>query len=255
MPIHRHDLRLIFAAIPLLMNSLVFAADTGQPPPTLHATADYQVETIEGWTVRLSPTIKSDEKLCREGLTEIARQLREVERLLPAKAVEKLKGVPIWVDSDGSDRSQYHPEKKWLASHGYNPDKARGIEIGNLAHFIRKPLPGRHVLTLLHELAHAYHDQVLGFDQPDVIKAYDAAVAGKKYESVLRDTGGMTRHYALTDPKEYFAECSEAYFGVNDYYPFIRIELKQFDPQIHDLLGRLWSQTDTAAQPKDKKPG
>ena len=28
---------------------------------------------------------------------------------------------------------------------------------------------------------------------------------------------------------EYFAEATEAYFGTNDYYPFIRPELELFD--------------------------
>ena len=30
------------------------------------------------------------------------------------------------------------------------------------------------------------------------------------------------RHYALTNHKEFFAEMSEAYFGMNDFFPFNR---------------------------------
>ena len=29
---------------------------------------------------------------------------------------------------------------------------------------------------------------------------------------------------------EYFAEASEAYFGTNDFFPFVRIELRRHDP-------------------------
>src|SRR5205809_450377 len=99
------------------------AADSPQPAPTLYATAEYRDTTVEGWTVRLSPALQQDKALKTAGLKEIARQLGDVARLLPAGAVEKLKTVPIWVDTDGSDRSQYHPDKGWLQTNHYNPDK------------------------------------------------------------------------------------------------------------------------------------
>jgi hypothetical protein len=50
----------------------------------------------------------------------------------------------------------------------------------------------------------------------------------------------MTRHYALTDHKEYFAEMTEAFFGTNDFYPFVRGELKQHDRRTYDLLAGIW---------------
>ena len=40
--------------------------------------------------------------------------------------------------------------------------------------------------------------------------------------------------------KEYFAEASEAYFGTNDFYPFVRAELKKHDPEMFRLLEKLW---------------
>jgi hypothetical protein len=39
---------------------------------------------------------------------------------------------------------------------------------------------------------------------------------------------------------EYFAESSEAFFGKNDFYPFVRSELKQHDPEMFELLKTLW---------------
>jgi Mlc titration factor MtfA (ptsG expression regulator) len=56
------------------------------------------------------------------------------------------------------------------------------------------------------------------------------------------------RAYAMSNAKEYFAESSEAYFGRNDFYPFTRAELKEHDPQMYDLLERLWQcRTEPAA--------
>ena len=48
------------------------------------------------------------------------------------------------------------------------------------------------------------------------------------------------RHYALTNHKEYFAEGTEAYFYRNDFYPFVRAELKEHDPELHELLVEIW---------------
>ena len=35
------------------------------------------------------------------------------------------------------------------------------------------------------------------------------------------------------------AECSEAFFGTNDFYPFVRSELKQHDEKMYELLKKL----------------
>ncbi len=60
------------------------------------------------------------------------------------------------------------------------------------------------------------------------------------YESVRHVDGDKVRHYALTDPTEYFAEGTEAYFGVNDFYPYVQTELETHDPELYRLLKELW---------------
>ena len=100
----------------------------------------------------------------------------------------------------------------------------------------------KHPAVILHELAHAYHDQVLDFDHPEIIAAYNKAVEAGSYEQVLLYTGKKVRHYALTNHKEYFAEGTEAYFYRNDFYPFVRAELKEHDPALHDLLKEIWGE-------------
>jgi Mlc titration factor MtfA (ptsG expression regulator) len=44
----------------------------------------------------------------------------------------------------------------------------------------------------------------------------------------------------MTNPMEYFAETTEAFFSRNDFFPFTRDELKQHDPEMEKLLARLW---------------
>jgi hypothetical protein len=51
---------------------------------------------------------------------------------------------------------------------------------------------------------------------------------------------------------EYFAESSEAYFGTNDFYPFVRAELKAHDPEMFKLVGELWTNPKAATPKKDE---
>lgn len=101
-------------------------------------------------------------------------------------------------------------------------------------------------MMVLHELAHAYHDQVLSFDHSEVKGAYDRAKISGIYEAVLRNNGKTEQAYAMTTPMEYFAETSEAFFGVNDFFPFHKAELQRHDPDMAELLARLWQ---TAVKP------
>ena len=73
----------------------------------------------------------------------------------------------------------------------------------------------------------------------------EKAKAAGIYENVLLYTGKKVKHYGLTNHKEYFAEGTEAFFYRNDFYPFVRAELKEHDPALHDVLARVWGVTST----------
>ena len=97
----------------------------------------------------------------------------------------------------------------------------------------------------LHELAHSYHDRVLGFEKPDILAAYSRAKESKSYDKVERWHGNgkpntFERAYAMTNEREYFAECTEAFFARNDFFPFTRDELEKHDPGIFEILKRVW---------------
>ena len=62
-----------------------------------------------------------------------------------------------------------------------------------------------------------------------------------EYEEVLHISGSPRRHYALTNDHEYFAEATEAWFGTNDFHPFVRPELVEIDPVGAALMQRVWS--------------
>jgi hypothetical protein len=47
----------------------------------------------------------------------------------------------------------------------------------------------------------------------------------------------------MVNPKEYFAETSEAFFSRNDFFPFDKAELAKADPRMTELLAKLWGVT------------
>jgi len=94
--------------------------------------------------------------------------------------------------------------------------------------------------VILHELAHEYHDQYLGFENPKIKEAYERYKKSGHGDATLLFNGTRVRHYALTDHKEFFAEMTEAYFGVNDFFPFNRAELMSAEPDIYELIRSIW---------------
>jgi hypothetical protein len=217
------------------------AAETNGSARPFVPSTKYATTRVAGWTVRVNRELLTTRvELGSNALALLSVKLREITNTVPARACEALKQVPIWlgVDDGHAPCAEYHPSKSWLAEHGYNPDKAKCVEIGNARKFIE--WSDRQPAMILHELAHAYHDQVLGFNDGRIREAFSRAKAGGAYEAVKRNNGKTERAYALTDDHEYFAEATEAFFGTNDFYPFTRAELKEHDPELFELLEEVW---------------
>ena len=211
--------------------------------PKYEPTDAYADKAIEGWRVRVNKSFRQREgNLCNDTLALLRQQLYLITRNVPAPAVEKLRQIKIWVEEAEPHHPcmAYHPDPGWLRDHDMNPDKARCVELANARNFLT--WTHDQPWMVFHELAHGYHHQFLpdGFDNTDVRSAFDRVVEAKNYVSVLHINGRRERHYALTNPQEYFAESSEAYFGTNDFYPFVRSELNEIDPAGCKLLEAVW---------------
>lgn len=199
---------------------------------------------VEGWQVDVDPALFSEPhaQVGAQALAALGNHLQRVKFIVPAERVKQLQHVRIWLELKHPqlDRMQYHPNRAWLVANGHDPRLAKHVHIPVAAQLFARNMWAQHPYVVLHELAHAYHDQVLSFDQPEVIAVYDAAKEGGLYEKVLSHTGQTVQHYGMNNHKEYFAESTEAYFGVNDFYPFVRAELKTHDPRMFALLEKIW---------------
>jgi hypothetical protein len=220
---------------------------SAQDPPLarrdfIHSpTSEYKKYEMSGFIVMASPTVVRDRKACDQALGLLYTKLAEIKRIVPRAAYEKIKGTKVWVERDNPENTGavYHPSAAWLQQNGYNTDKEKGVEIGNIRNFVSW-VETTQPMMVLHEVAHAYHDQVLSYKNPVVSAAFQAAVKSEQYELVQFVSGGKKRHYGLNNDKEFFAEASEAYFGCNDFYPFDRHQLSTFDRPTYEMLVGVW---------------
>lgn len=224
----------------ILFTGLIFMTIHGTAS-AYEPTSNYTVKDVEGWKVYVNNGLSGEHpQLCEDALKLLDTKLYEVARVVPATAAVELRKTPIWVEYDDPKFpcAVFHPSREWLTENDVNPDKAGCIEIANVERFLKWTLDQPSMA--LHELAHAYFFAYLGDQNAGLSEAYQEAVESKSYESVLRYSGNVERHYALNNVGEYFAEGTEAYFGVNDFYPFVRAELGKHDPKLFGILESLW---------------
>jgi len=204
---------------------------------------EHEVRDIEGWQVQVDVDLLKDDAapIGSKALRILSNKLFEIRQVLPEDKIEKLQEVPIYLDFEHKlGAMQYHPDAGWLRGNGYDPKMEKAVHIPRAQGLINVIKRNRQPWVVLHELAHAYHDRELSFDHEPIEQAYDRAKSEKLYDSVLLIDGKDTKHYALSNHKEFFAELTESYFGTNDFYPFVRAELKEHDPRTYKMLSEIW---------------
>src|ERR1043165_4273418 len=144
---------------------------------------------IEGWKVHVEPALVEGDR-AEEGercLTLLANHLQRIKILVPAEPLAKLQHIEIWIEQNHPQLKsmQYHPSRQWLIEHGHDPRLARKVHITQARQLLSREQMLKHPALILHELAHGYHDQVLGFDNPEVIAAFERAKIARIYEEVL----------------------------------------------------------------------
>ena len=242
-------MRTLLPLLPLLPSVLsliapVSAADPPADPPDPPKPVAHTTRHIEGWTVRIDDRLLAGEAMARgeRALALLTARLTAITMVMPEPSLARLRGITIQLDlTHGAlHPMQYHPDAGWLTEHGYSEKLAKCVHLPDTEYFLSPFENHRQPWSVLHELAHAYHDQVLGFDEPRIRAAWQKFRDSGRYQSVVTSPGGNRDHYALTNEKEFFAEMTECYFGANDFYPFVAGELKQAEPEVFALLRDIW---------------
>ena len=244
----KRSLSLVAAVIALgLLCSIAERPCAGQRSGTTAKPVHFDpvVQKMEGWTVHVDPKLLEGEHAEEGGhaLRMLANHLQRIAVLLPPEKLEKVRKLEIWIEYDHAidvEPGPYHPGVGWLTQRGYDPRLAKKVHVTRAASLLERHHMFKHPAVILHELAHSYHDQVLGFNEPRIKAAYERAMKAGIYDEVQDYRGRKVRHYSATNHKEYFAEGTEAYLYRNDFYPFVNAELKEHDPVLYDLLEEIW---------------
>ncbi len=215
----------------------------GEPAEPSKPTS-HSIRHVEGWTVRVDDRLLKahDHALGTRALRFLESKLADIKAVVGAGPLVKLQAVTIVLDlKHGKLGSmQYHLGAGWLRDNGYSTDLVKCVHIPEAADLATPRNINEQPWVVLHELAHAFHDQVLGFEDPRILQAYERYKKSGHGDAALLFDGRRVRHYGLTDHKEFFAEMTEAYFGENDFFPFNRAELMTAEPEIFKLLQTIW---------------
>ncbi len=243
-----------------------FYFSTAEPPvpAAIPIATAYDSREIAGFPIKIHRDfIAQNPALLDRVLLQLHADLDEIAHLVPEPAAQALRSVTVWVELQGSRELGHgghglccHWSPGWLAEHHIVPEKVGGIELVNPDDYLtwRRDQP----YMLFHEFAHAYHWRI-GTHDDEIEKTYDAGMEKHLYDAVPRNSlplGQRTKAYAATNDHEYFAELSEAYFAVNDFYPYTRAQLRAHDPEGFALIERLWNlnAAEIAASNRDREP-
>jgi len=224
-----------------------FNHDLKEPSDSATRFYDPVKQQIEGWIVCVDPRLLLPNEANKRALGALVNHLQRINYIMPGRSLERMHKMHIWIELDNpalakinKEHMQYHPDRAWLVEHGLDPRLTKHVHIPRAANMLKSHMWAKHPYVVLHELSHAYHDHYFGYDDPKILKIYNRIMEEGLYDKALLYTGKRVRHYGATNQMEYFAEATEAYFGVNDFYPFVRAELKEHDPEGYALMERIW---------------
>ena len=236
------------------MKSLLASPSTKTPEtPQAHLPQPKSrtVREIEGWTVRVDDRLlePNHEETGLRAIHFLAAKLVDIKAVFAAERLRELQAIAIVLDLNCGELAamQYHPSAGWLMANGYSADLEKCVHLPQAAKLPTRRNINEQPWVILHELAHAYHDQRLGFDEPRIREAYERFKQSGHGDAALLYNGKRVKHYGLTNHREFFAEMTETFFGVNDFFPFNRAELQEVEPELFDLLTRIWTPSKVAS--------
>jgi hypothetical protein len=238
---------ILFFLAALATSSLAHGADLPGGTPD-----GYDRRELEGFTVYVNKDVAKHpfDRFGRQPLTVLERELNDLRRILVPRIVSVLQEVPVWVQWD--ETSPLMPKALALYYHRgsaaslreqhADARKAGCIEVLSLRILGEQRAPGTALqqIVILHEMAHAVQDRLVGYDNPELEATFQQAVERKLYDEVNDRFGRRGKAYARTNSAEYFAEISCAFLDSCNYYPFNYMQLQGYDPVGFAFVERVW---------------
>lgn len=200
----------------------------------------YRSLDIEGWDVRMERELDRRNFIVAKAVeAEVARQLDAIERQLPPWHLPAMQAVTLWISYSNEPGLAYHDSLEYLIDQGRDSRMLGGIEIEDARDFLAMAEIQSGVL--LHEFTHALHHQRHNWRFAAIDEAWLNARRSDLYRNVAHRHAGEPRDaYALTNPREYLAELSQAFFAENAMFPFNRRDLREYDAKGYRAVFAFW---------------
>lgn len=241
---------LLTAAASAAVGQGVRPVPPGKTPPKT-APGDvpgYKKLPIEGFNVYVSRDVAAADVsgFERKPLDVLERELKMVAKAVNKKQLDFLRTLPVWVEWDEkvplpngregfATAVYYGGHQSSLLAEGKNSPRFRAVTVLSLSRLTAAHQPNQEFngCVLLHEFAHAVHDQAVTREQVAGIgAAFKQAMERKLYDKA---------QYVSTNESEFFAELTCAYFDRLGYFPRTRDELKKHDPASFKVLDGIWA--------------
>ena len=232
-------------------------ADKPAPKTPYEPTSHYTIMNMEGWKVYVNKALLPGGAHAEMGAKAIERLRGDmvlVKHWVADEPLARLLNVGIWLELDTTNGPHgrtpvfhYHSYLGWLKKMDFHPGKHKCVEYSRAASLVQNRRGRGTAQILLHELSHAYHDQVLSFNDPDILAAHKRA----------RETGKYPRNdwVVRLDHKEFFAGVTTRYFGTKQE----REALVERDPILLKKLQKVWGKPkaymDSPPPTSKTKPG
>ena len=219
----------------------------------------YKTMMIDGFTLLVHDKVldpKNSEMFKVKPLEVLDMELKMISAVLSPKPLALLRNILIWVEweeqlamSNGRQGNAlavyYGGTQRQLLREGTQPLKANSVVVLRMKSLTKEHQPEFDTkrCVLLHEMAHAVHFQLIGYENPTVKQTYKLAMERKLYDRTS---------YAATNEHEYFAEMSCAYLNRIDYFPHNREDLKKHDKAGFALMENLWGKATKPIIAKNK---
>jgi len=219
----------------------------------------YKTMMIDGFTLLVQEKVldpKNSEMFKVKPLEVLDMELKMISAVLAPKPLALLRNILIWVEwdeqltmSNGRQGNAlavfYGGTQRQLLREGTQPLKANSVVVLRMKSLTKEHQPEFDTkrCVLLHEMAHAVHFQLIGYENPTVKQTYKLAMERNLYDRTS---------YAATNEHEYFAEMSCAYLNRIDYFPHTREDLKKHDKAGFALMENLWGKATKPTIAKSK---
>lgn len=219
--------------------------------PSLLARADSSAtktstETYEGHQILVAKQLTDSQSVeVRKAIDWIKWELFYIKNVFPEASYKAIKNTRIVLTTDNPKlpKIAFHPSVEWFVNNGFSETEAKLFEKSIVISDIKNFSVSREFqkFMILHEMAHAVFFAKLTDEKFKRVQSlFEKAKAKGLYKKVLHYNGFKLQSYAYSDLAEYFAEGSESYFSLNDFFPFNRAELKSYDPELFSFLVEYW---------------